>query len=94
MAIDPIEHYATKINKLAEGIFSRVVGNLFFGGKAKRFFKQVQDISKDDPELQSALAGLDYNVDHIDDLMDSTCKRNPGHPYCKERKRRIGKRRR
>ncbi len=93
MPTDAVTHYTTKINKLMlEGLANSIV-KLFFIGKAKKFFKDVDKIAKDDPEVKAALAGLDWNLDHIDDLTSDLCKRNPDHPFCKSRTERERKRR-
>lgn len=57
-------------------------------GKRINFKKPKED----DPEVKTALAGLDWNLDHIDDLTSGLCERNPDHPFCKSRAERDYKR--
>jgi hypothetical protein len=73
-----------QINKLDEGFFASLVKGLFFNSAAKRSMKKAQKIAKDDPEIQSALKGLEYHQDQIRDLIKNMCKRNPDHPTCKK----------
>ena len=75
-----------QINQLNEGFLASLMKSLFFSSAAKRSMKKAQKIAKDDPEIKSALKGLLYHQDQIQDLIKSMCKRNPNHPSCKDRK--------